>query len=487
MADQSENRQMAPEKIDIMRLVSKGVSVFSRTWWLWPLLTALIFGALYFRASRSFRNEYEAYAAFSVSAGNHSSVSSYSTRVSLKQLGETFPYILESGALKKVVMKDLERNNLPVSISASVIENTSLFRISVRGADPELCRKVLDSVIRNYPRVAKYVIGKTELSMLDYSGVPQTPVNSFGRRTIIRNSLIAGTALYILLAALLTVFRRTVDHEDDLKAWTNLRCLAVFPRVQLKRRHDSKTPLLLTDQRSMPQAFREAVNLLRIRVLREMDRNGWKTMMVTSTGEGEGKSSVAANLALSAAEKGFRVVLVDGDLRNPSLLQKFGKTADTGLSDVLKNGIPYNTAIVPYRETSLDILPGIRGERADHVSGFLQKEKMGNLIRALEKTYDYVIVDTPPCGMMQDALVIAGYCDCSLAVVRKDYLARSRIADMLNMLADSRARILGYMINGDTGNVGSYGYGRYGYGSGYGYGRYGNYRKYGYGSQKESD
>lgn len=482
MTDSGYHRSEETEvqQLDLTRLLVKAWKQFKRSWWLLLLLLALCVGFEVLQYRYKHRDMYEAYASFSVSVQNQASgMASYNARVSLKKLGETFPYILESGALKTVVQEKLGLSSLPVTISAKVVSDTSLFRMSVTGSDPELCCKALDAVIENYPQVAQYVIGKTTLTMLDYSGVPVTPINLAGRNAPVIRGLEIGGLLYLLVLALLVLMRKTVESENDLKRYTSLRCLASIPYTFVKKR-SRKKKLLLINRKAVSGSFSEAVNLLRGRVLREMDRKGQKVLLVTSAGELEGKSTVAANLALSCAQKGFRVLLIDGDLRHPSVADKFDITAKQGTADVLLGRAAAAEVIRPYLNTSLDLLPGAGVVSAADIPRILVPDTIGRLLDYGREHYDYVFVDTPPCGIMQDALIIADSCDATIAVIRQDFLARTKILEVLDLLADTNAGILGCVINGESGGVGSYGYGRYGYGSGYGqYGKYGKYGKYG--------
>ena len=468
-------------QMNITQMVVRAWKQFQKTWWLLLVLLALSAAALWGYQHVFHRNSYEAYASFSVSVGSRNSgLTDYNTRISLKTLGDTFPYILESGALKSVVQEELGLSFLPVTISAKVVGDTSLFRMSVTGSDPELCLRVLDAVIENYPEVAKYVIGNTTLTMLDYSGIPVQPINALDRQNLLIRGAQIGLALYLGILALLVLMRRTVESENDLKRYTSIRSLGSIPYTFLKKRSGKKKQLLLIGQKYTPSSFDEAISLLRVRTLREMDRKQQQVLLVTSAGELEGKSTVASNLALSCAQKGFRVLLIDGDLRHPSVADRFGVEVKRGTGDVLSGKADLSQAIQPWMNTSLDLLPGGRAISAADIPKALVPERIEALIAYARKHYDYVFVDTPPCGIMQDALMIADSCDATMVVIRQDYLARVRILEVLDLLADTNAGILGCVINGESGGVGSYGYGRYGYGSGYGqYGRYGKYGKYG--------
>lgn len=472
----SEKSSEQLEKIDITRGISRGWKQFTRTWWLFLLLVFLGMVSFAFYQKKAHTDIYEAYASFSVSSG--SGTSNYNNQISLNQLGETFPYILESGALKTVVMEELNLSWLPVTISASVIEDTNLFRISVTGTDPQMCADVLDSVMENYPTVAKYVIGRTTMTTLDYSGVPAAPINRLSMRNILAQGAAIGLIIYSLILLVLTLARKTVENEDDLKKYTSLRCLSVIPEVYIKRRSSRKQAGILINQKQVSQAFRESINLLRIRVLREMDKKHKKVLLITSTGELEGKSTVSANLALSCTLKGFRVLLVDGDLRHPSVASGFAMNPQAGIHDVLTGKIPLENAVYTYKDTSLDLLCGHGTADTKNISQLLTGDMIRNILSYAREHYDYIFIDSPPCSLMQDAIMWSAHADSAIIVIRQDYLARSQILNTIDTLSESGVDLTGCVINGDSGSPGSYGYGRYGYGN-YGYGKYGNYGKYG--------
>lgn len=88
------------------------------------------------------------------------------------QMAKTFPYILESGVLQEIIAQDLGRQSVPGKIEADVMENTNLFTLKVTADDPEMANKILQSVVKNYPTVAEFVIGSSQLTLMDESGVP---------------------------------------------------------------------------------------------------------------------------------------------------------------------------------------------------------------------------------------------------------------------------------------------------------------------------
>ena len=217
--------------------------------------------------------------------------------------------------------------------------------------------------------------------------------------------------------------------------------------------------------------FLEAIRTIRTRVMREMNRVGGQVIMITSSVPGEGKSTIAANLALSLAERGKQVVLVDMDLRNPSIGKVLGMKGQTkiGMSDILKGKCAAEEAIQSLEEWGLDVIVG--GNPQSDPAKLLSTKRLGEVVDGLEERYDYVVLDTPPAAMLSDASAVAGCADCALYVVKQDYARIERIAEGMDMLTISKLPIIGAILNGAERTFGGYG--------GYRYGRYSHYGVYG--------
>ena len=152
--------------------------------------------------------------------------------------------------------------------------------------------------------------------------------------------------------------------------------------------------------------------------------------------------------------------------------KQFGIHSSKGIEHVLNGEINAEEALVKYGDTSLDILTGVQPVHYNKVAVLLNSDKMKQTVDQFRTEYDYIFIDTPPCNMMQDAAALTGVSDSVLMIIRQDYIARDRILEAMELLAETGVRILGYVINSEETGIGSYGYGRYGYGI-YGYGKYG--------------
>lgn len=204
-------------------------------------------------------------------------------------------------------------------------------------------------------------------------------------------------------------------------------------------------------------AVQEAYKTLRTNVRFFLRGDGCKKLCVTSGVAGEGKSITLVNLAISIAEAGDKVLLIDADLRRPALARLLVEKATPGLSGVLAGMADWDAAIRKDMYPNLDIL--FSGETPPNPSELLGSEKMQELIEAVADRYDYILVDTPPVNVVSDACIVANLLDGVLMLVRKDRSRKDDIKRAVDRLRLTGAKPLGFVLNGvslDSGR--SYGY-----------------------------
>lgn len=475
MSESVAEKKSEFEKVDIVSFVSDFLHRLRSLWPLVLILTLLTTALFYYRTTTNYSPTYVAEATVSVEIVNGGA---YANRNTAEQMGLIFPYILTSGALSDVIAADLGLNNVPGTIQVSSIKGTNLLTISVTSWNAEHAYNILQSVLRNYPEVAQFVVGQTELTVIDDSGIPEDS----GRESVIRGSIrrgaIIGFGLGMLLVAIHTLSFRTIRNEDELRSLLNIICLGTLPFYQKKQRRNSTRTEINILRDGENSDYVEAVRLVRTRLERQME--GKQVLMVTSSISGEGKSTVAANLAISMARKGKRVVLVDCDLRNPTVSQIFGLEEKLpGLVSLLRGKCTLQDTLYEVKDhgvpLGLTLLPG--GEREARLVEILSSDEMKRVIDTLRQQADVVILDTPPSAMLVDAMMLVRYVDGVAYVVMSDYARRRYIFEGVEELTTLGAPIVGCILNGGRTRGGRYGY--YGY---YGYRRYG-YGSYGYGAK----
>ena len=213
---------------------------------------------------------------------------------------------------------------------------------------------------------------------------------------------------------------------------------------------------------------REAYNLLRTNLMfatKRNDRNA-RVIGVTSSTHGEGKSLTVINLAYSIAESGRKVILVECDLRLPTLRKKLNLPRSTGLSNILA-GINSEKATL-HSDVLIKGLDFVQaGDIPPNPSELLGSKAFTNLIDTLADNYDVILLDLPPIGKVSDALVVSRCTDGLVIVVRNDYTNASELDYTLRQCELVDAKVLGFVYNGSGSKSKKY---KYGYGNKYAYG-----------------
>ena len=470
----SQSHTQAPEPIDLFRLLQEFGRVFSRLFWVPLLLAVLAGGLLWLRAWRSYTPYYASEATFTIQTlGEQYDISgaeSYYDKAAAQQLANTFPYLLQSDLMQGLLRQELGVEWLNGSISAQSVENTNLFSVRVTSASAQDAYAILNAIIEVYPKVANYVIGSTEMVILAPPMLADAPYNAFQpARTVIKGAALGGM-LGLLLLLGLALTRRTIRTREDIKKRLNLPCLGSLPSVRFKNRTGGFDRSVSIQNPKVSSAFQESVRSLRIRFLREAEQRGGKAYLVSSTLPGEGKTTVAVNLALTLSQNGARVILVDMDLRNPSVKRNLGLTGPSrGIPELLQThgGDPV-AALTPVSGTRVRLLAGDKALANPRRQ--LESNRLPELIDKLRDEADYIIIDTPPNGLLGDSAALAALADGILYVVRAGTAQLTHVLDSIQFLSNSRTPLVGCVLNGARAGNSSYGYG-------YGYGYHG-YRKY---------
>lgn len=448
----------------------------------WVIILGAVAAALltYVVVSVQYVPRYTTSATFAVASRSDSNP--WTNLSSANEMAQTFERILKSNVMKKTLCEVLQADSLDAQISTQVLSGTNLLILRVTDDSPKEAYDVIRAVMENYTSVSFYMVGDSVMDVLEEPYIPTSPDNWLNPRGDMKKAFLAAAALLTALFGLLSYFSNTVKMEDDIERKLDARSLGVIPFENkyktLREKIRRKKGALLVNNPLAGFGFVESYKKLATRVDYRMSREGNKVLAVTSVSEDEGKSTVAANLAITLAELGKKVLLVEGDLRRPSQFLIFGKNPDekSEVGEFLKGGGKIKEIL---QESGIPRLYLMIGRNCYSSSTeILQSSVLSRLLEACRRTMDYIIIDTPPAGLMGDAEVIAGQSDAVLVVVKQNYMLAEDINDVLDGFREHHSKVLGVVLNGartiESTPVGGYygGYGRYGK-----YGKYGNYGK----------
>ncbi|MFM2151010.1 MAG: hypothetical protein RLZZ187_3316 [Pseudomonadota bacterium] len=313
-------------------------------------------------------------------------------------------------------------------------------RINALERETEAARSLLRAVLeRSQTTVSQTAIEKPDARILSPATVPGVP--SFPKPLLF---VAAATALGGLFGLLLVWFLEQADSTlrsgDEVRGALGLPCLALVPRLRrgILGRHRVEDYVA----RKPLSPFAEAMRTLRAALWLGSDPP--KVVLVSAARPGEGKTTTAIALARSAAMNGERVLLIDCDIRQPSVGRLFRTEGTPGITDLLLGQAGYEQILRRDHLTALDWIPA--GAAEIHSLGLFMSEAMAALLERVRRDYDLVVLDAPPALAMADARVVARLADATLLCVKWRDTPRSVVRNSLALLEDAKARLVGVAL-----------------------------------------
>jgi polysaccharide biosynthesis transport protein len=314
-------------------------------------------------------------------------------------------------------------------------------RASILRKDLESNQAILDTLLKEYGQgeVAKdYNVKQFEIVQpptISYQ--PVAPVLMSIMRTTVGVGIFSGLVIIFLIG----LFDRTLRTVSDLEQNAEIPVVGAIPDCKSTSR---KHQLVMLEERE-PSVV-ESVRTVRAGLVYLGDQDERKSFVVTSSVPGEGKSWLAANLAVAFAQQGDRTVLIDGDLRRGTQWLPFDLERDLpGLTDILAKRIPLDQACHPTGVDNLSIIPG--GSRSPNPAELLGSKNLAPLMVDLHRQFDRIIIDTAPIVPVSDTLPLAKLCQTVLMVFRIGKTPRAALRRSLKVLRANRTEPVGIIAN----------------------------------------
>lgn len=441
----------------------------AKEWWAILLLSLAVALFADIWVNVTYQPEYKTSTTFVVTAkGMNTNV--YQNLNSTQQLAQQFTEIMDSNVLKKKVAQDLKMSSLNIDSSVDLVPETNLITLSVKAGTAVESYRILQSIMKNYNTVSDYAIKNVIIETIQNPAVSMAPVNPLNEKKTMIIAFIAAAAVFMVLVAGLSYLRDTIKNPKDVTSKLDTRLLGSIyhekksKSIKLRKKKEFVSMLISNPLRSFQYA--ESNKMMSSRVRSYMDKENAKTLLVTSVMENEGKSTVAANLALGLAQEGSRVMLIDCDFCKPAQYKIFdmeGKDADD-LGKVLTGKAGTENLICNWNDTNLYMI--LNRTSSNSIEALLKRTTLRQIVGFCRQNMDYVIIDTSPLALVSDTEELAQMADASVLVVRQDTVLTKDINDAIDILNNTRGKVLGCVLNDAsssqiTGSTAHYGYGGY--------------------------
>lgn len=376
---------------------------------------------------------------------------SFSSLTASAEMANIFTEVFKQNSLKVLAAEHLGVETFDGTIETSITDSTNLLNLSVKAKDPETAFKLLTAILEVYPEVTDAVFTDSIIDVVSEPKMPTTPSNS--RLMIYRNEIIflvmvAEAGLIVLFS----LFRGTVKEEKGFSDKVDSKLMGIVsheaPHLSKKERFKHKKRALLINDAYSSMRFTEDYQKLCTKFEYAHKKNAKKSFVISSVAENEGKSTVATNIALALADRGYSVVLLDLDVRKPSIYKilDFHNSLESDFSDVLSEKIDISDfKFFRYKKSNLTIAFNKRSHEGSDV--LISKKVVENTLRELEKKADFIIIDTPPIAVSADSVIISEIADATVLVVRTDTVPVEDINEAILNISESGGKLEGCVLN----------------------------------------
>ncbi len=359
--------------------------------------------------------------------------------------------------------EDALRKSFNQQKSDTVSQNEAAINYRILQQEIETNKGLLNNLLQRSKENDVVLAGRpNNISVVDYAIVPDFPVGPARMRTVML-AFVLSLALGIALALFLEYLDDTVHSTEDVEKILRLPALAVIPAMgagatrrrlistaaALQKRNGSNgtNPELLlhvTGRSALAEAYRQ----LRTSVLLSTAGRAPKTLLVTSSLPGEGKTTTAVNTAVSLAQTGVKVAIIDADMRRPRLRSIFDLPDGDGLSSILSSEMTTDEMLATIARDEVSGLYVLRsGPVPPNPAELLGSDQMRKLIELLSKHFTHIVIDSPPVNSFTDGVLIASIVDGVLLVVHGGKSSRGVVRRSRQLLTDVGAKIFGVVLN----------------------------------------
>ncbi|KAF1687190.1 exopolysaccharide biosynthesis protein [Pseudoxanthomonas broegbernensis] len=320
------------------------------------------------------------------------------------------------------------------------------YNILKREADTS--RQLYDGLLQRYKEVG--VAGDVRPNNISVIDRAQAPPWRYKPNVLLNLALgvLLGVVIGVLVALALEFLDDTIKTPDDVEHRLGLSVLGIIPQLSKQT--------VATAAADLRSAFSESYRSVRTALQFSTDQGVPKALLITSSGPGEGKSTSAMTLARNFAQLGKRTLLIEADMRNPSLHRLLELGSGKGLSNLLSGAGKLEDAVLPTRQARLDVI--LAGPLPPNPAELLSGSRLVSLLSIAGNVYDQIVIDGPPVLGLADAAILGNVADATLFVVQSGSTKIGNAQAVIKRLLGVRARIIGVLLTKYNARTAGYGY-----------------------------
>ncbi|EHI98337.1 capsular exopolysaccharide family [Clostridium sp. DL-VIII] len=373
-----------------------------------------------------------------------------------QKLLKTYSELAKTNTL---VSKALKEHNIDLQSSAVLnalttipTANTQILEIRYINLNKSLAKDTVSAITDEFIKETQELIPDSTVKVIEDVVISET-LTSSKKRMYVAIGFIIGLMLSFGIIFLIEFLDYTFKDKEKLERIVQLPTFGIIPDDTKVRK--IKNHITLIVEKKPKSIVAEAYRTLITNILYSESEKTIKTILVTSSKLQEGKSTVAGNLALSFAENDKKVIIVDCDLRKPSLHEKFNISNTSGLSDVILKRDSLDNVIQKHNKNLYVISSGKFTEKP---ASMLASQTMDDILTELNQKYDIILLDSPPAQAVTDAQILSSKVDCTLIVIRSGLTNAKSVLETKSLLTKVSGLVIGTVLHRTEYNKDTYYY-----------------------------
>ncbi len=372
----------------------------------------------------------------------------YSEILLNQQLVGTYREIARSKTISSRIIEklnlDCDYEEFRKKVDVILLEDTEIIKIQVRYRDSTLAAMIANETAAVFIENVKMLMRIDNIQIIDKAEADPIPVSPKPLQNIA-----VGFSSACMLAAFIILLRAYMNNklvdQEDVEKYIGISVIGIVPREPGMKRRAGFHEYSLISKENPKSQYAEAYRILRTNIHFLCKSRGSKIFVVTSPDSNDGKSTITSNLGYMISQADKKVLLIDGDLRKPTISYIFGLPQDKGLTGVLAEDIEAEEAIYRIDDSCLHVMPS--GLIPPNPSELILCSGMQSLLHELRREYDIIVIDTPPLGLVTDSADLAAMTDGAVVVCSSNETDIESCNKVKLALQNLNINILGVVLN----------------------------------------